>query len=152
MKGDIFYLKDPTGQITHKFVIDEDSYFSLMGKCYEAYSWSMSGKPLEYHFVTDVYCKWDSCTHWYFYGEDYDPDTEYEKDSYYHLCGGYSFMNHITAMCFVWKLAEQLITKYRSKDNYKYSRNYTNGAYYDHERIRRLISTVLDGYEIVKGE
>lgn len=146
MKGDIFYLKDPTGEITHKFVIDEDSRFSLVGKCYEAYSWSMSGEPFEYHFSADVYCKWDSCTHWYFYGEDYDPETEYEKDSYYHLCGGYSFMNHITAMCFVWKLSEQLISSNRPKDTY------TNGAYYDHERIKKLISTVLEGYEIVKGD
>lgn len=153
MKGDIYYLKNKDdGYVTHKFEVDGDD-FCLSGKCYEAYSWKMTGEPYEYSFVAGVYCKWDACTHWYFYGEDYNPDAEIdekEQDSYYHLCGGYSFMRHITAMCFVWKLAEQIIKKvpWTIKHN---SAGFVHNEYYDHERIKKLVDLVLDGYEIVKA-
>lgn len=152
MKGDVYYLKDHEGHISHKFVVDDDD-FHLEGRCYEAVSWNTDWTPYEYDFVADVYCKWDACTHWYFYGEDYNPDAELdekEQDSYYHLCGGYSFMNHITAMCFVWKLAEQII----SKDPWTIARGnsgFVNDEYYDHERIKQLIEVALNGCEIVKG-
>lgn len=152
MKGDTYYLKDKEGLIGYKFVVDSDD-FSLSGTCYETYSWDIHGTPFEYSFVANVYCKWDACTHWYFYGEDYNPDAELdekEQDAYYHLCGGYSFMGHITAMCFVWKLAEQII----SKDPWTIRNSisgYTHDEYYDHERIKQLIDLVLNGYEIMKG-
>ena len=152
MKGDIYYLKTKDdGMVTHKFEVDGDD-FCLEGRCYEAYSWEMDNTPYEYSFVADVYCKWDACTHWRFYGEDYKPDAEIdekEQDSYYHLCGGGSFRNHIRAMCFVWKLAEQII----AKDPWTNSNNtakYVHDEYYDHESIKKLIDLVLDGYEIVK--
>lgn len=148
MKGYVYYLKDNNGQIGYKFVVDEDD-FRLVGKCYEAYSWDIKGAPCEYSYVAGVYCKWDACTHWYFRGEDYE--TENEADSYYHLCGGYSFMGHITAMCFVWKLAEQIISEseYSKQENMS---GYINDEYFDHERIKQLVELVLNGYEIVKGE
>lgn len=142
MKGDIWYLKDDDGQIGYKFVVENDD-FNLIGKCYEVWSWYVDGTPCEYGFVADAYCKWDACTHWNFYGENYDPEITQKPDSYYHLCGGYSFMGHIIAMCFVWKLAEQIISENSS--------GYVNDEYYDHERIKQLIELVLNGYEIVKG-
>lgn len=152
MKGDIYYLKNRDGEVSHKFEVSDDD-FCLSGKCYEAYAWDLNGTPLEYSFVAGVHCKWDACTHWYFYGEDYNPDAEVdekEQDSYYHLCGGYSFMNHIVAMCFVWKLAEQIITKdpWTIKHG---NAGYINDEYYDHERIKQLVDLVLNGYEIVKA-
>ena len=153
MKGDVYYLKNKDDRmITHKFEVNSDD-FHLDGQCYEVISWEANDKPYEYSFVAGVYCKWDACTHWYFYGEDYKPDAkidEREQDSYYHLCGGYSFMRHITAMCFVWKLAEQII----AKDPWTIKHGnvkYTHDEYYDHERITKMIDVVLDGYEIVKA-
>ena len=137
MKGDIYYLKDKTGSYTHRFEVDTDDN-SLMGVCYIEDS--------EDSFVADVYCKWSACTHWRFNGHDYYPGSASEPDPYYHLCGGYSFMEHITAMCFVWKLAEQI--------NANIHPNLTDDvheSYNDHDRIKKLIETVLDGYEIVKG-
>ena len=154
MKGDIYYLKNKSdGMVSHKFEVSDDD-FCLNGQCYEAYAWELNGAPCEYSFVAGVHCKWDACTHWYFYGEDYKPDVddinEKEQDSYYHLCGGYSFMRHITAMCFVWKLAEQIITKdpWTIKHN---NAGYIHDEYYDHERIKQLVDLVLNGYEIVKA-
>lgn len=149
MKGDIYHLKDRDGMAGFKFVVENDD-FCLQGKCYEAYSWLMNGAPYEYHFVAGVYCKWDACTHWYFYGEDYDPETGDDKDSYYHLCGGYSFIGHIIAMCFVWKLAEQIISESEHTKLHSLS-GYINDEYYDHARIKQLVELVLNGYEIVKG-
>ena len=58
-------------------------------------------------------------------------------------------MGHIIAMCFVWKLAEQII----SESDWAKQKNlsgYINDEYYDHERIKQLIELVLNGYEIVK--
>lgn len=59
-------------------------------------------------------------------------------------------MGHIVAMCFVWKLAEQIIS---NSEHAKQTNNsgYINDEYYDHERIKQLIELVLNGYEIVKG-
>lgn len=44
----------------------------------------------ESQFIASAYIKWDGCTHWYFYGEDY---YESEVDSYYHLCGSFYIFN-----------------------------------------------------------
>lgn len=151
MKGDVYYLKDrDDGQIGYKFVVEEDD-FRLVGKCYEAYSWFVDGTPYEYDYVAGVYCKWDACTHWYFHGEDYVPGINEDKDSYYHLCGGYSFMGHIIAMCFVWKLAEQIISNSEHAKQHNMS-GYINDEYFNHERVKQLINLVLNGYEIVKAE
>ena len=152
MKGDIYYLKDHNGHISHKFVVDDDD-FCLEGRCYEVVTWNADWSPYEYDFVADVYCKWDACSHWRFYGEDYNPDAELdekEQDSYYHLCGGHSFGNHIRAMCFVWKLAEQTLTKHPrtiATENV----GYTHESYYELEYVEQLVEAALNGCEIVKG-
>ena len=153
MKGDIYYLKDENGYISHKFVVDGDD-FCFEGRCYEVVSWECDYTPYEYDFVADVYCKWDACSHWRFYGEDYNPDAkddEKEQDSYYHLCGGYSFGRHIRAMCFIWKLAEQIISKDPWSIKHK-SADYTHKSYYEPDFVKQLIEVALDGCEILKGE
>ena len=150
MKGDTYYLKNDDGYITHKFVVEDDD-FHLVGTCYEAYSWHVDNTPYEYSYIAGVYCKWDACTHWYFHGEDYDPEIEdSDCDSYYHLCGGYTFLNHIKAMCFVWKLAEQILVKdphTLRTDN----ATYIHDEYYEPEKLVKLMEVVLDGYEILKA-
>lgn len=137
MKGDIYYLVDKDGKRTHRFEVTQDET-CLMGDCYL--------EDATDSYVADVYCKWDGCTHWRFYGEDHYPGSTSNIDPYYHLCGGYSFMDHITAMCFVWKLAETI-----NANIYHTSAHKVHKSYNDHERIKKLIETVLDGYEIVKA-
>lgn len=149
MKGDTYYLKSDDGYITHKFVVEADD-FQLTGNCYAASSWYGDNSPGDYDFVAGVYCKWDSCTHWYFYGEDYDPEIDNEQDSYYHLCGGYTFLNHIKAMCFVWKLAEQILVK-DPHTIHTGNATYIHDEYYEPEKLVKMMEVVLDGCEIIKA-
>lgn len=138
MKGDIYYLKETTGDryIVGRFVVESDDYH-LIGTCYGCSGWYSDGS-IDDHYFTDVYCKKDTCTHWNFYGEDYDPETESEKDSYYHICGTYCFNDHIRLMCFVWKLAGMI--------------NNSPDYMHDNELTKKLVDMMLEGYEIVKGE
>lgn len=141
MIGDTYYLKNDDGYISHKFVVDNDDFY-LSGECYAATSWYSNDRPCDWEFVAGVYCGWDSCTHWYFYGE--------EQDSYYYLCGGYTFLNHIKAMCFVWKLAEQILVK----DPHTIrtgNATYIHDSYYEPEKLEKLMEVVLDGCEIIKA-
>lgn len=152
MKGDIYYLRDNTGYISHKFVVDDDD-FGFEGECYEGRAWDPDTLiPFEYDYVAGVCCKWDACSHWYFRGEDYNPDDkENEADSYYHLCGGYTFGNHIRAMCFVWKLAEQIISK-QPRIIETGNVGYTHESYYEPEYVKQIVDIALKDCEIVKGE
>ena len=112
-----YYLTDETGYVVAKIeATDVDR--CLIGKCYSAISWSAydPSDVGDWHFVADVYCKFDSCTHWNFYGEDYDPETNTESDSYYHICGPECFKEHIMNMCFVWKVAEMVLKDYYGND------------------------------------
>ena len=142
-----YVLRDTqSGLIRSKFEISVRCEAYIEGICYAAIAWSGFGKkttPIEWEFVADTYCKADACTHWYFFGEDYDPESKSEDNgcSYYHLCGGYCFMNHLTSMCFVWKLMEMLLGE---------TRDYADESYYDHEKIKQVINLVLDGYVIEK--
>jgi hypothetical protein len=86
-----------------------------------------------------VYAKWDGCSHWYFYGEDY-PDN---KDSYYHICS--SFQNFITIMCFIWKIAGEHNVKDLKTRN-------LDTVYTENEYSLELVDYVLDGYEIQECE
>lgn len=146
-KGDVYYLMDSTGLIVAKFEQDDDF---MSGKCYECTSWELNDdgsytKPCEWLFVTQVCCRWDGCTHWYFYGEESEKKP-FIADSYYHLCGGFSFANHIRFMCFVWKLAPMIISEYQENIEY------TNDEYCGGEEVNKLINLMLKGYTIKKGE
>lgn len=139
-----------SGFIHSKYEVSVRCEAYIEGVCYAAIGWELDGTPVNWEFVADTYCKADACTHWYFFGEDYDPESKSEDNEcfYYHLCGGYSFMDHLTSMCFVWKLMEILLGE---------NRNYATDSYYDHERIKQVINLVLYGYTIekvndVKGE
>ena len=61
---------------------------------YKAVSWDNDSfhNIYEKNFIAKVHWKWDFCTHWRFYGEDYDKSLgdEVEKDSYYHICSDHS--------------------------------------------------------------
>lgn len=140
------YILESTksGFIHSKFEISVRCEAYVEGTCYAASSWDPNGIiPVNWEFVADTYCKADACTHWYFYGEDYDPESKSEDNgcSYYHLCGGYSFMNHLTSICFVWKLMEMLLGE---------TRNYATESYYEDRKIKQVIDLILDEYAIEK--
>ena len=132
-----------TGHIHSKFEVSTRCEAYIEGVCYAAVCWEPNGTPVNWEFVADTYCKADACTHWYFFGEDYDPESKSEDDgcSYYHLCGGYSFLDHLTSTCFVWKLMAMLLGE---------TRGYATESYYDNERIKQIINLVLNRYEIEK--
>lgn len=142
-----YYLKDNEGCPIAVFEVDKRNGYSVMGRCYSPYSWNVDNTVIyDKHLVADVYCKWDSCTHWRFWGEDWQEEGD-ETDSYYHLCGTYRFSNHIRCMCFVWKLVAMLMCE--SDDNRGL---YTQEYYYETQEIRDLIEFILKDHSIVKGE
>lgn len=120
-----YYLKNQDGLIVSK-IEATDIARCLMGNCYSASSWSKTNGSdyytIAWEFVAEVYCKFDGCTHWYFFGEGYDPESrtnDDDIDAYYHLCGPETFIEHIRNMCFIWKVAEMaLIESYDSYDGY----------------------------------
>ena len=145
-----FHLKDSDGYVVAVFDIEEADKHSVIGKCWTPTRWRCSDdqhnkEPLESDFLARVYMKWDSCTHWHFNGEDWSEKGD-EVDAYYHLCGPNIFVNHIRAMCFVWKVAADLIIA--SSDNQFDSEEF----YFDDKKIKPLIELMLDGYTIERVE
>lgn len=136
MKGDRYLLRHKSGRIIANFVVENDEC-CLMGKCYEEDS--------DEHFIANVYCKADSCTHWRFYGEDWYNVAGVPIDPYYHLCGSHCFTHHVTAMCFIWELAAEILSESMPERAVE-----IHDDYFDHERIKKLVDLMLDGYEIVK--
>lgn len=152
MKGDRYFLRDNKGYIIGVFEVDSDDCHSVMGKCYEPYSWYQDKLPAESNFFADVYCKWDSCTHWNFYGEDYDPELDKTSDgvdSYYHICGEYGLHNHVRLMCFVWKLVSDIMTINRRKSNVQYFAD-TTKEYFKYQETKDLCIMMLCGCGIEK--
>lgn len=148
--GDIYYLIDSQGLIRAKFEQTDDY---MTGNLYSCVGWSedeaSSSVPYEWEYVAEVFCKSDACTHWWFYGENYNAERKEKFDSYYHLCEPLFFMHHIRCMCFVWKLAPMII----AEDSFfnKYTDD-INRDYFDSEEIKQLVETMLKGYEIKKVE
>ena len=89
----------------------------------------------EKKFIAEVHWKWDFCTHWRFYGEDYNEclGDETEKDSYYHICSDHS--DYIRMFAFIRKLMYTLLgdeqTLYSDED-------------------KELDELILKGFEIVE--
>ena len=143
MKGDTYNLvRKDDGEIVAKFIVESDSETHVIGNCFE-------NGGMEDQFIAHVYAKFDSCTHWHFYGEDYDEEITKEPDSYYHLCGPYCFAQHIRCMCFVWKLVRLLMRWHEldceiDKD--------IEGYYCEYEKANELVALMLEGFKIEKGE
>ena len=149
-KGDVYYLiDDRDGYINAKFEQTDDF---MEGNCYSAYSWYEGGVPDGWEFFASVYCKWDSCTHWRFKGEDYNPEDKSEHDSYYHICGSYTLLNHVRLMCFIWKIAPMIISEDHFYKYNKFDGSYIRDEYFDSEEIKQLTELMLKGYTIKKGD
>lgn len=82
--------------------------YCLEAEVCKAISWDENGEVLEEEFFAEVYIKWDGCSHIYFKGED-------KKDSYYHLCGGVYFIEHMQTMAFIAKVAKENIKNFEDE-------------------------------------
>lgn len=149
-KGDTYYLIDKIdNNIAAKIVITDDY---CTGVCYNAISWYKPDEGVEgadYEYFCEFYSKWDSCTHWWFKGEDYDEETDAEHDSYYHICGARCFKDHIRNMCFVWKVSAMVLLKLEQHKESSCLRREITDDYFD-EEINNLIKLTLGNYTIKK--
>lgn len=106
----------------------------LEGDLYNVSSWS-DGEPSDLEYVSSVYIKRDACSHFWFKGEDYDPGVNENIDSYYHICGAYSYKNFMRAMGFAYKLLTELVDSYDKEE---------------FDEIMEVNSKLLEGYKIEK--
>ena len=117
--------------IVYELRITSDN--GLIGNLYDQHN-SPSDEP-EYSFIANVYIKFDMCSHWNFYGTDYNSDNESEKDSYYHICGGHEYIRFFRAMAFAAEVACIIHSK--------------NSGYFDNEELKEIRSLhLLEGFEI----
>lgn len=157
-----YYLKDKDNGAIYSKIEVTDVDRCLIGKCYSAYSlsdYSMLG-VLGWNFVADVCCKFDGCTHWHFFGERYDPETDAathdnEIDAYYHICGPECFIEHIRNMCFIWKVAEMaLIDSYDNYDNHLISKVMHSEMIQENYEVNgftgEIVNKMLEGFTITK--
>lgn len=141
-----YYLIDDKGYIVSKFEMTSND--SFQGKAYECTSWSSDTKePIDWLFHSEVYAKFDGCSHWWFKGEDYNSDLDECNndgvDSYYHICS--SFNQFIRTMCFIWKLAGNYHTSDLTK---RYLLTDMTIEEYDLD----IISYMLKDYKIIEKQ
>ena len=102
-----------------------------------------------YEFIADIYAKWDACTHWDFYGEDYDGEDE-NKDSYYHICGPYCLERMFLAMTFAWEICRRIHLNIAKEEGYA-SEHY-DSHYKASDKINKMIEKMLEDFEIEETE
>jgi hypothetical protein len=66
-------------------------------------------KNFAVQYVTSGKVKFDLCSHFYYTGED--SFVEEEADSYYHVCGDYSYLTMIITQCAILHIAKELFEK-----------------------------------------
>ena len=83
----------------------------IIGDLYSVEGWTADFTiPTDYSFVTSAYIKWDGCSHFNFYGEDYSKGDK-EKNSYYHICGKGSYYQFMLGIAFMYALGARYIEK-----------------------------------------
>jgi len=105
---------------------------------YRADSW-IDNTISKKHFIASVYYKWDMCTHWNFYGMDYDVENKEEdiNPAYYHICGSFSITDWMRMFAFVRKVMYEVLG------------DSTN----DYSEVDKILDTqLLVGHKIVKEE
>ena len=136
MNEQIYWLKNSNGCPIFEVEIEKLNEHTCDFTIYRATSWEIDYSDIyEKKFIAKVYWKWDFCTHWWFYGEDYDKSLgdEAEKDSYYHICSNHS--DYIRMFAFIRKLMCSLLGD-------------EQGWYSD--KGKELDEFVLKGFEIVE--
>lgn len=150
MVKNVYYLKNSKGYIECVFVVDDASPYSVTGRCYQITSWGGDKKPVDDSFFARVYCKWDACTHWHFSGEDHTDSSE-NVDAYYHICGSHCVLEHVRAMCFIWKLVADIIADLSKKPDDPYNPDIIE-EYFDGDDISNLVEVMLKDYVIEKED
>jgi len=113
-----FYLVDDKDYIIARYEFDVVENHWLQGKIYSVIAWDDDGICDE-EFFAEMIIKWDECSHWNFYGEDYDPNIENSNDSYYHICGNYSYNNFLNIIIGAYNIAKEHYDKYNSNDMFE---------------------------------
>lgn len=161
-KGE-YMVKDENMKYNKYNLIDEQGYVNSILRIYKqslnaffvlsnVISWDNDKQPIEEQFVADVYFKWDACTHWNFYGEDYPTD----KDSYYHLCGLGGIISHTNAMIFATECIRQHYTDldndYIISEEYgNFDKNLSKNSFYEGLIItKELISSEVMEQEVAQ--
>lgn len=107
----MYRLIDENEYAIYEFRVDDKDGW-LSGTLWEINGWDLNNNPSSYNFMADICIKWDLCSHWNFYGEDYfkfEDGEETEQDSYYHICGGRNYIDFMRGMSFVCELAKMNI-------------------------------------------
>lgn len=81
----------------------------LLGVILDVVSTKDDNEICELSFVANGYIKFDGCSHFNFYGQDFKNKETTNPDSYYHLCGFDSMRGFIRNISFMWELAIQNI-------------------------------------------
>jgi hypothetical protein len=114
---------------------------NIDGKIYRVTEWGQNNNPIGFEFFADVCVKWDNCSHFRFFGQDYKDDIklddeENEKDSYYHICGCRDYIEFSSILYF----ANLTMSMINEKTN----------TFYDYETDMDIMKDMLDklGYRI----
>ena len=91
---------------------DEKSFVDF--KIWQVDSWDCTTDEKvihEKHFISDVYWKFDNCTHWNFHGMDYDPEDKDENinPGYYHICGSFFMTRWMIMFAFVRTVMNEIL-------------------------------------------
>lgn len=131
----IYRLFRDDGCCVSEFRRDESLDCALCGELFDVFGWGENNEDLDYEFVSNIYIKWDACSHFNMYGERYKKCGDLEKDSYYHICGSVGYFNFMRSIAFAYTLAKDLI----------------EGS--DKEEFNDILKLgLLEGYTIVKLE
>lgn len=114
-----YYLKDEDGYIVSKIELLEKDFF--VAKVYECYEWDMNKNPINWDFHSEVIIKYDACSSWNFYGENYESEKD-EINGYYHLCD--SPHTFVIIMSFVWKVAKKYYLEQAEKEEDTFRKEY----------------------------
>src|SRR5690606_5864663 len=132
-------LKDEDGYVKAIFQLENIYEFAVSGTVKRVFSWEIGGEPLEDELFAELSVKWDGCSHFWFYGEDYKKELN-NKDGYYHICGISDYLGFLRTMHFAYEIMVNHvgINKIDEKEEL--------------EELREL--GLLDGYtiEYIEGE
>ena len=127
--------------------IDVTDTYDLV--CYRACEWTVDHEldtdHCEFEFVAKVWAKTDSCTHWWFKGENYDPESKSKNngDAYYHICGPEFLEDMIYCQLFIWEIAGRV---------HGWEHAWAIGEYKGNKYLNKLIDDMLTRFDILEEE
>lgn len=143
-------IKDETNEEVARFRVTDLSETSVSGDCYTVSGWDADSKAAaDFDFFSNVFCKWDACTHWRFYGEDFEKEDPKETISnYYHICGADTLVNHVRCMLFIWNVVTMCM---KSEAGMNKKLQMELAEWYESDTIlNKIVEIVKEGYSIVE--